>query len=380
MKLPLEDIRVLDLSRLLPGAFCTQLFADFGAEVIKIEEPEKGDYERWYEPKQGEYSAIFNSLNRNKKSITLNLKNDVDRETFIELVKTADILIESFRPGVMDRLGVGYEKLKQVNPSLIYCAITGFGQTGPYRHIAAHDINYISYAGLMNFQSTDENIPMPPATQIADIGGGSLMAAVGTLIAFIHQGKTGKGQFVDISMTDGVVSWLQTLIPNYLAGENVDKHNNPFTGGKASYYVYETSDSRYLAVGAPEPRFWKDFCEGIGRTDFVALLHGDSSTQEMLKNEIQKIIKEKSLHEWLRIFKDSDSCVSPVLTFDELVNDPQVIDRKMIIEVEDEQLGKVKQIGFPIKLSDTPGQVRTLAPRLGEHNEEIERLLLHRQS
>ncbi|HEY2420670.1 MAG TPA: CaiB/BaiF CoA-transferase family protein, partial [Neobacillus sp.] len=220
MSLPLEGIRVLDLTRLLPGPFCSLLLADFGADVIKVEDPNGGDYARLYEPKIAEQSAIFESLNRNKRSITLNLKVEEDKQIFIELVKTADVLIESFRPGVMTRLGLGYDDLKIHNPGLIYCAITGYGQTGPFANVPGHDLNFLSYSGLLHFQGLPEQKPLIPSVQIGDIGGGSLMATIGILLSIIDAHKTGNGQFIDISMLDGAVSLMQSILPNYWADPN----------------------------------------------------------------------------------------------------------------------------------------------------------------
>ncbi|PWA12792.1 CoA transferase [Pueribacillus theae] len=366
MGLPLKNIRVLDLTRLLPGPYCSQLLADFGAEVIKVEEPNLGDYARWNEPKAGEYSAMFESLNRNKKSVAMNLKDEKDRNLFKELVKTADVLIESFRPGVMDRLGIGYDILKEINPKLVYCAITGYGQNGPYQDKPGHDINYLSYAGLLHFNGRKGEKPIPPATQIADIGGGALMGAVGILTALMGRNESGKGQFVDISMTDGVVSWLQSILPEFLAGNEKQKGELTLSGGKACYGVYETADGRYLSVGALEEKFWKVFCEGIERPDFIPLLESPIQVQEQLRKEIEQIIYKRSLKEWMDIFENADACVSPVLTLEEMINDPQIKARDMIVNFED-----TRQIGLPIKLSDTPGEIRTKAPKLGEHNEEV---------
>jgi crotonobetainyl-CoA:carnitine CoA-transferase CaiB-like acyl-CoA transferase len=270
---PLSGCLVLDLTRLLPGPYCTLLLADFGADVIKVEDPGLGDYARWNEPKVGEDSAFFSSLNRNKKSVTLNLKTAEGKELFLRLVEQADILVESFRPGVMDRLGLGYATLKTVNPRLIYSAITGYGQDGPYAGYPGHDINYLSYAGMLELQGERNQKPTPPVVQVADLGGGALMAAVGILLAMQARQQTGEGQFVDISMTDGVISWLQTILPNYLANNELPKRGEmTLSGEKACYAVYETADGRYIAVGALEAKFWQEFCLGIGRPDFVERL------------------------------------------------------------------------------------------------------------
>lgn len=369
MNLPLQSIRVLDLTRLLPGPYCTMFLADFGAEVIKIEEPTSGDYARWEEPKAETDSAIFSSLNRNKKSVALNLKSEQGKELFKELVKTADVLVESFRPGVMERLGLGYDALQKINPRLIYCAITGYGQTGPYAKLPGHDMNYLSYAGLLHLQGERKQKPFPPPVQIADIGGGSLMAVIGILTAVIARNDTGKGQFIDISMLDGTVSWLQTVLPNYLASQQQPNRGElPLSGSKACYEVYETADQRYLAVAALEEKFWVDFCKGIEREDFVAELNAPQKRQDELKLEIGKIMKTKSLDEWLDIFANYETCISPVLTFEEVTKDPQIKARGMVREIPG--LAGV-HIGNPIKFSDTPCNILSIAPKLGEHTAEI---------
>ncbi|MFC2948049.1 CaiB/BaiF CoA transferase family protein [Virgibacillus sediminis] len=370
--MPLTSIRILDLTRLLPGPYCTLILADFGAEVIKVEEPLYGDYARAEEPKLDEDSAFFHSINRNKKSVSIDLKSKEGKEQFLKLAEEADVVVESFRPGVMDRLGLGYEVLKEVNPSLVYCAITGYGQTGPYALRAGHDINYISYAGLLYLMGESDRGPVVPATQIADIGGGALPATVGILLAVIEQQKTGKGQFVDVSMMDGAISWLQTILPDYFASNKEEKRGElALSGGKACYSVYETKDKGYLAVGALEEKFWRKFCEVIGREDFIPLLDAPVAEQHRLKYEIQQIISLKTRDEWLQLFSGTETCVTPVLSIEEIASDPQVKAREMIQELDHPALGKVKQIGFPIKLSGTPAEIRTKAPGLGEHNEQI---------
>jgi crotonobetainyl-CoA:carnitine CoA-transferase CaiB-like acyl-CoA transferase len=372
--LPLKSISVLDLTRLLPGPYCTMLLADFGAEVIKVEDPKIGDYARHYDPKVDEDSAIFHSLNRNKKSVCLDLKSQKGKADFLRMVEKADVVVESFRPGVMKRLGVDYEKLKRINPGLVYCAITGYGQTGPYATEPGHDINYLSYAGLLNLMGEKDGKPVVPATQIADIGGGALPATVGILLALLEREKSGKGQFIDISMMDGVISWLQTVLPNYLSTNLSPKRGEQMLdGSRACYEVYETKDARWLSVGALEPKFWKKFCHGIDRSDFIPLLGAPLHEQHRLKYEIQTIIYQKTLSEWLEVFSEMEACVSPVLTFEEMVENPQVIAREMIQTVSHSTLGTMRQIGIPIKLSETPGEIRTEAPRLGEHTEEFQK-------
>ncbi|WP_164667813.1 CaiB/BaiF CoA transferase family protein [Virgibacillus doumboii] len=372
MDLPLQSIRVLDLTRLLPGPYCTMLLADFGAEVIKIEDPNTGDYARIYEPKLDEDSALFHSLNRNKKSVSINLKSKEGKEDFLRLAESADVVVESFRPGVMERLGLGYETLKNINLGLIYCAVTGYGQTGPYANRPGHDINYLSYAGLLNLMGEKKSSPVIPATQIADIGGGAFPAAVGILLALFEREKSGEGQFVDVSMMDGVVSWLQTVLPGYLSANAVPKRGEQMLdGGRACYAIYETKDARYLSVGALEPKFWAKFCSVIERDDFIPLLEAPLQEQYRLKYEIQTIISGKTLSEWLELFSDIEACVSPVLNFEEVIKDPQVLAREMIKTVNHSTMGPLKQIGTPIKLSRTPGEIRREAPKLGESTDDL---------
>src|SRR5690625_3382912 len=267
------------------------VLADFGAEVIKIEDPFLGDYARDFEPKVAGQGAMFHSLNRNKQSVTLNLKDESDKESFLQMVKEADIVIESFRPGVMKRLGLDYETLKSYNKSLIYCAITGYGQTGPYKDKPGHDLNYIGYTGLLQLMGTSDRPPVVPATTIADIGGGAQPAIIGILLALFHREKTGEGQFIDIAMMDGVLSWLQTTLPGYLNANDVPQRGEQMLDGGTAYYnVYETKDGRYLAVGAVEPKFWKAFCEIINREDLIARQQEPLNEQRAMQQEVQEII------------------------------------------------------------------------------------------
>lgn len=366
MTLPLEEIRVLDLTRLLPGPYCTMLMADFGAEVIKIEDPKQGDYARWMEK-----GAFFSSLNRNKKSVSLNLKTDEGKKIFQQMVQKTDVVIESFRPGVMERLGLGYETLKEIHPGLIYCAITGYGQDGPYRDRAGHDINYLSYAGILDLNGEKDEKPVIPSVQIADLGGGAFMALSGILMALIDRQATGKGQFVDISMLDGAVSLLQATLPQYLLTGKLPKRGEPdLSGGLAYYGVYETKDRRYLSVGALEPKFWAVFCRKIGREDLIDQRNAPPEKQDEMKKIIASIIKEKTFSDWMEIFDGTDACVSPVLTLEEMVQDPQVRHRQMILDLNHPEHGDIRLPGIPVKLSETPGSVRSLAPGLGEHNEK----------
>ncbi len=367
----LQAIRVLDLTRLLPGPYCTLMLADFGAEVIKVEDPVAGDYLRDFEPKLDTDSAVFHSLNRNKKSICLDLKTEKERSHFLKLVETADVVMESFRPGVMKRLGLDYETLKQINPRLIYCAITGYGQTGPYKDKPGHDINYLSYAGLLHVMGEKDRKPVIPATQIADIGGGAYPAIAGILLALFEREKTGKGQLVDVSMLDGVVSWMHMLLPNVFAEREVTRGEELLNGGFACYQVYETKDNRFLSMGGIEQKFWKVFCEGIERQDFIDCLDAPKEKQEQMIHETQTIIARKTLEEWLDIFSEKEACVTPVKIMEETLEDSQLQAREMIQTIAHPELGNMKQIGNPIKLSESPKETFLPAPKRGEHTELI---------
>lgn len=375
--MPLHNTRVLDLSRLLPGPYCTMMLADFGAEVIKIEEPAVGDYARHLEPMLDENSLFFHQVNRNKKSVSLDLKTETDKERFLKLVEQSDVVVESFRPGTMEKLGLDYDTLKKINPGIIYCAITGYGQTGPDSQLAGHDLNYISQTGLLDLLGKKGEAPTVPAAQIADIGGGALPAVIGILLAVIEKKQSGKGQFVDISMTDGALSWLPILFSEYLsAGKNLERGEQALSGGKANYNVYETKDERYLVVAAVEPKFWKVFCETIGKADLAFKINAPQAEQAVMKQTIQQIIRKKTLEEWSGIFADKEACVSAVLNFDEVTEHPQLQERDMFTSFDNSAAGEHTQLGIPIKLSQTPGTIKSSAPKIGEHTEEILKSLL----
>lgn len=368
----LSTVRVLDLTRLLPGPYCTMILADFGADVIKIEEPGVGDYAREEYPRVDEDSAVFHSLNRNKKSVCLNLKSDEGKEKFLKLVEESDVVVESFRPGVMKRLGLDYDRLKEVNPRIIYCAITGYGQTGPYVNKPGHDVNYISYAGLLGMIGERNRKPLIPAAQMADIGGGAYPAAVGILLALFARERTGRGQLVDISMMDGMINWLPSILPAFLISNQYPKRGEFFlSGGLACYEVYQTKDDKWISVGALEAKFWEPFCRTIGKEEFIDQINAPIDVQDQMKVEIQKIFLERTQDEWMEIFSEIDSCIAPVHSLEEMIEDPQVKAREMIVDVPHEQRGTMKQVGIPIKLSDTPGKINKVAPKLGEHTEEV---------
>ena len=368
----LSDVKVLDLTRLLPGPYCTLLMADYGAEVIKIEEPGKGDYIRWRTPAIESIGARHLTVNRNKKSVELNLKTAEGQQIFKQLAAEADVIIESFRPGVMQRLGLSYEDIVQVNERIVYCSLTGYGQTGPYQHLPGHDINYIGYSGILGLIGEKDGKPIVPGVQIADIGGGSLMALAGICMALFHRDRTGKGQYIDVSMMDGAITWLYAAMSDYFASDTTPKRGTTRLDGQFAFYnVYETRDGKYITVGASELKFWKKMCELIGKEEWIPLHEGPTTVQEQLKQDLAKLFKTHDQQYWVDLLAREDTCVGPVHDIDEMFNDPHITAREMFTEMHHPIAGMIKQIGFPIKFSETPGEIYTHAPILGEHTTEI---------
>lgn len=368
----LSGIKVLDLTRLLPGPYCTLMMADYGAEVIKIEEPDKGDYIRWREPAIEGIGARHLTINRNKKSIELNLKTEVGKEIFKKMAANADVIIESFRPDVMKRLGLGYDEISKLNEGIIYCSLTGYGQTGPYRKLPGHDINYIGYSGILGLIGEKDGKPVVPGVQIADIGGGALMALSGICMALIHKERTGRGQYIDVSMMDGAVTWLYAAASDYFAsGKTPERGKNRLDGHYAFYNVYETRDEKYITVGASELKFWKKICELIGKPEWIELHEGTDEIQERLKKDLSVLFKQKDQKEWLALLAMEETCVGPVNDIDQIFNDPHIIERELFSHMNHPVAGRIKQMGFPIKFSSTPGKIYSSSPILGEHTEEI---------
>lgn len=366
MALPLTGIRILDLTRLLPGPLGSQVLVDFGAEVIKIEDTQAGDYIRWQPPMIGEYSALFYSLNRGKKSVKLNLKEEKGKEIFRRLVKEADVLLEGFRPGVMDKLGLGYEELKKINPRLIYCAVTGYGYTGPYRELAGHDINYLNIAGITSLIGHRDEKPVVPGIQVADIGGGSLWTIIAVLLALRAREITGRGQFCDVAMLDGVLSWLVFPLAIFsTTGQRPVRGGEFLSGGYAFYNIYPTADGKFISLGALEPKFWVEFCRRIGKEEYIDKQY-DPKEQNALIAELTRMFRQRSQAEWVEFFADNDFCFTPVLEIEGVLSDPQVREREMLVKTQVE--GKeLIMAGIPVKLSDTPGVISHQFAKHGEH-------------
>ncbi len=373
MALPLEGIRILDLSRYLPGPFCTQILADFGAEVIKVEDPRGGDLGRSLPPLAGPESARFYTVNRNKKSVTLDLKKDDGKAIFKRLVEGADVVIDQFRPGVMDKMGLGYPVLKDINERLIYCAITGYGLTGPMRDVAGHDLNYLNLAGVTGQNGARGGKPAICGAQIADIAGGTLYAAIGILIALAGRQQSGKGQLVDMAMLDGSISLMAYTMGEWCGwGRLAEMGNDVLNGGYAFYQIYRTKDQQFVSLGAVEEKFFAEFCSKIGRPDF-AVEQWNTERQAEIIAEIEAIIMEKTRDEWVEFMAGADMCFTPVLTLEEMTNHPQVKAREMISWLNNvNDSGKnIAIAGNPIKLSETPANTSLVFPSLGEHNQEI---------
>jgi alpha-methylacyl-CoA racemase len=378
----LEGVRILDLTRLLPGGFCTLLLADMGAEVLKVEDTAGGDYIRWMPPyyggeaerASGTGSAYFLGLNRNKRSLKLNLKHEGGREVLLRLAEEYDVLVESFRPGVLERLGVGYGVLRERNPGLVYCAISGYGQDGPYTARSGHDTNYLASCGLLGLAGRRGGPPVQSAGQIADLGGGGLMAAVGILAALIERERSGEGQLVDVSMTDGALSWLAMVAARYFCERNPPRRGElELAGGILCYFPYETGDGGWVSLGALEPKFWRNWCDGVGRPDLKEkqFEHPESKAGA----DVAAVFKQRTRAEWKLFADEHDCCLEPILDLDEALESELVAAREMVVELDQPGIGAVKQVGFPIKLSRTPAAIERHAPALGEQTEEVLRAI-----
>jgi crotonobetainyl-CoA:carnitine CoA-transferase CaiB-like acyl-CoA transferase len=362
---PLAGVRILDLTRLLPGGYCTLLLADMGGDVVKVEEPGKGDYIRWTPPMVGEESAAHRTLNRGKRSITLNLKTPEGVGLLKRLAERFDVLVESFRPGVLDRLGVGWSELHRVNPALVYCAITGYGQDGPYRDRAGHDINYIGYGGVLGIIGPKDGPPAVPGVQIGDIGGGGMAATIGILAALLEARQTGVGRFVDTSMLDGVVSWLSIHGGDFLAtGELSERGNMRLAGAFPCYRVYRTGDGRYLTVGALEPQFWKALCTAVGVPELV---DEQFSPKAAAHEKMESVFAAKSRDEWLEELAALETCVGPVNDLAEAFDDPQVRHRRLVAEVDGDRYGP----SSPMRFDGEQAVNLSKAPGFGEHTHEV---------
>jgi alpha-methylacyl-CoA racemase len=373
--MPLTGIRVLDLTRLLPGAFCTMLLADMGADVIKIEEPTGGDYMRWTPPLVGGQSALFNALNRNKRSVTLNLKSDQGRDLLLRLVEKAHVLVEGNRPGVMKRLGLGWEELNGRNSKLVLCSITGYGQDGPLASHAGHDINYAATAGALGLNGVRGGPPVPLAVQVADIGGGGLQPAVAILGALVGVVRGGEGRWLDVSMTDGAVSWLALALAQRAAGEPVGRGDHRLGGRYACYRVYECKGGGFFSVGALEPKFWATLCDALGRADLVELQFAVGDEGDHAHRAMEEIFRSKTRADWERTLAGLEVCCEPVLDLDEVAAHPQVAARGLLTETPGGlEVRPAVRVREDWRRLDPPGLGRHTAEILGEVGVDAARL------
>jgi crotonobetainyl-CoA:carnitine CoA-transferase CaiB-like acyl-CoA transferase len=379
----LEGIKIIELVHMPPGELCNMILGDFGAEIIKVEAVPRDGGRKLVAAEDTEALQslmAFNALNRNKQSIQLNLKSEEGRQVFYKLAKDADVIVEGFRPGVAKRMGVDYQTIRQINPRIIYCALSGYGQDGPYSQYPGHDINYISFTGALNLIGWPGQPPAIPLNFIADFAGASLHGVMGIMLALFAREKTGKGQFVDISYTDSVITLMTFFLQQYLTGGlKFPRGQWALSGGYPYYQTYPASDGKLISLGCVEPWFWENLCTAIGREDLKAFSFTpehflnkppDARWQEV-ENEVSKIFLTKTRDEWFEILIKHDVPAGKVNSIDEVFNDPQLLHRKMLLEFDHAGLGKVKQPGIALKLSETPGGVRTLAPYSGENTDEL---------
>ena len=385
MSLPLEGILILDLARMLPGPYASMILADLGAEVIRVEDPSYpyGSPPPFFQKGRYRESAFNSVIMRNKKSIALNLKKEEALEIFYKLVERADIILETFRPKVTERLKVDYETLSEINKSIIYCSLTGYGQYGPYEQLAGHDLNYIGICGILDLnkdreligEKNQERKPVLPGVQAADVGGG-LVSIIGILGALIERDKNPnkEGQHVDISMTDCVFSFMPMAAAFQFSkgiNDGMTKPRNPLHGDVPFYSVYKTKDNKYLSVGAIEVKFWRGVCIGLEREDLITKGNAVGGEKEEVFREVQKEFLKKTQEEWMEIFSKIDSCVMPVKNFSQACEDPQIKARNMVVELPHPKFGKIHNINSPIKYSRTPLSIRNLAPKIGQNSVEI---------
>lgn len=367
----LSGVRILDLTRLLPGGFASQLLADLGATVLKVEDPVSGDYLRWMKPylPGTKESALYWSLNRNKQSIKLDLKSKAGHAAFLRLLSKYDIVLEGFRPGVMDSLGLSYQVLKKINPALILCSISGYGQDGPYRLRSGHDINYMALSGALGLTGQSGGPPVSASVQVADIGGGGLMAVIGILSAYIDRQKTGKGQYIDVSMLDGAVAWMTMLYAQQAAMDpTVRRGTGILNGGEVCYRVYETKDGRFMSLGALEVKFWQAFCQVINRPD---LMDKQFTRDSKVLREVEEIFKSKTQQEWVDFFRDRDVCCEPVLELGEALEHPQLKARGVFTAFTRSDAQSVQCIRNPLRFPEEQELPDHLPPDFGEQTLKI---------
>lgn len=369
---PLSNLKVLDFTTLLPGPYATMMLADMGSDVVRVLSDSYPDMAAFLPPFLfgSDLSCNLAYMGRGKRCMNLNLKSAGAVEIIHRLIKKYDIVIEQFRPGVMAKFGLAYEDLKAVNPSLIYCSLTGYGQTGPLKDRAGHDINYLARSGLMDYSGTQEKGPSLTGMQIADVASGSNNAIIGILAAVVHRNDTGKGQHIDVSMTDGVMAFNAMMAATYLAGAPEPEREKELLNGGSLYDFYKTKDGKYISFGALEAQFFTNFCRIIGREDLIP--YGVMPLNaEKAKNDIREIILQKTRDQWTEIFSQVDTCVEPVLSLAEAIADENTKAREMVVEFSLPSGEKLKQIANPLKFSETKQEYRFIGCLAGTHTAEI---------
>ena len=381
--LALEGVKILDLSMLVPGAFCTMLLGDLGADVLKIEAPGANEFRgssRALPKEEQRKAAAYYALDRNKKSMVVNLKSETGRGIFYRLSQRADVIVEGFRPGVAKRLKIDYETISKINPRIIYCSLSGYGQDGPYHAFPGHDVNYIAMAGVLGLIGSSERPPVIPLNLVADFAGAALYGALGISVALVARNKTDKGQYVDVAYMDGAIALMTWFNCGYFFDGSMLKRGESWLHGAYPYYgVYETKDGKYITIGCLEPHFWENLCRFLGKEEYIpfqfALEHTfhkpEGEKWDEIRSSLKQIFLTKTRDEWFELLIRNDVPAGKVYTPDEVFGDPQVLHRQMVIEVEHPTLGKIKQVGIAPKLSGTPGKVRSLPPLPGEHTDEV---------
>ncbi|MBA4421739.1 MAG: carnitine dehydratase [Syntrophus sp. (in: bacteria)] len=369
---PLKGLKILDFTTLLPGPYATMMLADLEAEVLRVVSGSRPDLADLMPPciAGTNLSCVTATLGRGKRSLALNLKDPRAAKIVLKLIESHNILIEQFRPGVMAKFGLDYATLKAVNPSLIYCSLTGYGQTGPLKNRAGHDINYLARSGISSYSGRKDSGPSLMGIQIADIASGSNNVVIGALAAVVHRQQTGEGQHVDVSMTDGVIAFNAIAGAAFLVDGTETRREKGVLNGGSLYDFYETKDGEYLSFGGLEPQFFAAFCETIGRPD---LIPGGVAPRDLnrIKEEVRAILRTKTRNEWMVLFGKVDACVEPVLALGEALRDPQVEARGLVVEVSLPGGGKVKQLGHPIRYSATPPEYRSAGVPAGTHTREV---------
>ena len=367
---PLKGIRVLDLTQLYPGPLGTMMLADLGADVVRLEHPSRPDLVHLLPPFIGKESTAYLSLNRSKRSLALDTGNEEGRQVFFDLVKTADVVVEQFRPGVLDKIGIGYDQAIPFNPRIIYVSITGFGQDGPYRKKAGHDINYISLAGLLSHVKKGEDVVLP-GFQTADVVGGGYMSVIACMAALWCREKTGKGQKIDVSMMDGILPMLTLQLAQYWGSQGNKEFINFLDGSFPFYGVYECADGKCVSLGALEQKFWAGFCQMANKPEWLPLQFPVGGEIRKVREEVAGLFKTKSRDEWLKLAEVYDICLSSIHEIEDLEMDPQLQARQMIIETEHENGLKLKGVGIPIKFSESKPDKPEPAPAVGQDSIEI---------